>query len=606
VTLRGRTVLFWTLTLALPFLALAALEVVLRVAGLFAPEPLVIRTERMGRTVLQFNARLPHRYFDERRVSVPALSPDHFDVEKTPSHVRIVCLGESTTQGFPFDGHVTFPKQLEHLLRLRFPDRRIEVLNAGVSAVNSYSVLDILPEILDIKPDFVLVYLGHNEFYGAFGGASTVSFGRQDLLVRTYLRLLRLHTVQCVRATLSAVGGMFRGPASSRTLMAEVVRETRIPVNSPLRDHALDVFRRNLEEIQERCRERGVPVLFGTLVSNVADMPPFAADGDASLFFGGREALAALDTARAKRLLVEAKDRDLIPFRAPEAFNRVIRDIAMRDGAAVVDVAAAFADASPGGIPGNALLCDHLHPNPDGYYLMARKYYEAVLAAGNLAGGDSSFRPGRAPFAVGDLDWDIGLMKIFEMTHRWPFPESQVTVRDYVPRRDPTAGRIAFRYLFEENVWSRAQYAMADEYIKRGDPEGARDRYRAVALFAADDPYPMAQIAGTWEKSGNWAKAEEALAEAVQRARGKGLLLYRLAQTQYRQGRADQAAASLGEAAAAPELTREQRFNALFYRAGFLVEAGDTVRARQSLHSILVEDPEFRPALRFLAQIGDK
>jgi Tfp pilus assembly protein PilF len=59
------------------------------------------------------------------------------------------------------------------------------------------------------------------------------------------------------------------------------------------------------------------------------------------------------------------------------------------------------------------------------------------------------------------------------------------------------------------------------------------------------------------------------------------------------------------KAASAPELTRDQRFNALFYRAGFLAEAGDTIRARQSLRSILAADPTFRPAQQFLAQIGN-
>ncbi len=252
------------------------------------------------------------------------------------------------------------------------------------------------------------------------------------------------------------------------------------------------------------------------------------------------------------------------------------------------------------------MICDHLHPTPDGYYLMAKTFYDAsVLAAGSISGGDSTFTPGDSPYAVGDLDWDIGLMKIFEMTHRWPFPESPVTVRDYVPRGDPVSARIARRYLFEENVWSRAQYAMADEYVRRGDLEAARDRYRAVALFATDDPYPLAQIARTYEKSGDWVLCERALVEAVDRAAEKGLLLYQLAQAQYKQGRRAEAAATMEKAASAPELTRDQRFNALFYRAGFLVESGDTIRARQSLRSILAEDPKFRPAQRFLAQIGN-
>ena len=604
----GRRRLFWALTLAVPVLALALLEISLRVAGICAPEPLVVRAERMGRGVLRFNPRLPHRYFDARRVSVPALSPEHCDVIKTPRHLRIVCVGESTTQGFPFDGHVTFPKQLEHLLRQRFPERRVEVLNAGVSAINSFSVLDILPELLDLQPDIVLVYLGHNEYYGAFGAASTVSLGREDWLVRFYLRLLRLHAVQLVREALSAAGRLVSGPPPPRTLMAEVVRETRVPFDSPLRSHTLAVYRRNLAEIIRRCRERGVQVFVGTLVSNTRDMQPFSGGGPGgadSLYGAGRRALAAGDLAGAASSLAEAKDCDAIPFRAAEEFNAAIHDIAGREGAGLVDILGAFRRASPDGIPGSSLICDHLHPTPDGYFLMAKTFYDGMLAAGAILGGDSTFVPGDSPYAVGDLDWDIGLMKIFEMTHRWPFPESAVTVRDYVPRNDPVAARIARRYLFEENVWSRAQYAMADEYMRRGEAEAARDRYRAVALFAADDPYPLAQLARTYEKTGDWVLCERALVEAADRTTENGLLLYQIAQVQYKQGRAADAASSLEHAAAAHELTPDQRLNALFYRAGFLLESGDTTRARQALRSILAENPQFRPAQQFLAQIGD-
>jgi tetratricopeptide (TPR) repeat protein len=390
--------------------------------------------------------------------------------------------------------------------------------------------------------------------------------------------------------------------------MAEVVRETAIPPGSPLRAHTIEVFRRNLGQIVRLCRERNVPVFVGTLVSNIRDMRPFGGGGPGgadSVYEAGVRAAEAGDTVLAARLCAEARDLDEIPFRAAGAFNLVIRDVAEREGAAVVDIAGAFGAASPGGIPGRGMICDHLHPTPDGYFLMARSFYDAVLSAAVAEGGDTTFAPGRAAYAVGDLDWDIGLMKIFEMTHRWPFPESPVTVRDYTPHGDPAAAGLARRYLFEDNIWSRAQYAMAGEYLRRGDVEAARDRYRAVALFASDDPYPLAQLARTFEQAGDWVRCEQALAAAAVRTRENGLLLYQLAQAQYKQGRPAAAAASLDRAAASPELTREQRFNALFYRAGFLLESGDTSLARQTLRMILAEDPQFRPAQRFLAQIGE-
>ena len=56
-------------------------------------------------------------------------------------------------------------KQLRHLA----PDREIEVVNFGASAINSNVIADLAPEMVAYAPDVVLVYMGHNEFYGPDG-----------------------------------------------------------------------------------------------------------------------------------------------------------------------------------------------------------------------------------------------------------------------------------------------------------------------------------------------------------------------------------------------------------------------------------------------------
>ena len=119
-----------------------------------------------------------------------------FDITPRSNTFRVVCLGGSTTAGFPFEINATFPFQLQFRLRNALLDNWVEVINLGISAVNSYTVLDLMPEVLEIEPDLVLIYMGHNEYYGALGVGSTQSVSRNRHLVKAYLALRKLRFFQ--------------------------------------------------------------------------------------------------------------------------------------------------------------------------------------------------------------------------------------------------------------------------------------------------------------------------------------------------------------------------------------------------------------------------
>ncbi len=82
--------------------------------------------------------------------------------EKPEGTVRIIAIGGSTTvQGASNDE--TYPALLEHELSVLFPDRRIEVLNLGVSGTRSYFWLSRLDELLSYQPDIVIQYNAIND-----------------------------------------------------------------------------------------------------------------------------------------------------------------------------------------------------------------------------------------------------------------------------------------------------------------------------------------------------------------------------------------------------------------------------------------------------------
>jgi hypothetical protein len=111
-------------------------------------------------------------------------------------------MGCSTTRGFPYEMGITFTRILNYRLQDVFPHKRIEVVNLAMAAVNSYTQADFIDEILEKKPDAILIYTGHNEYYGALGIGSIENGGNDRWLKRAHLKLVRLRTYQLIRNSL--------------------------------------------------------------------------------------------------------------------------------------------------------------------------------------------------------------------------------------------------------------------------------------------------------------------------------------------------------------------------------------------------------------------
>ena len=642
-----RKFIFTILTALLPLAFFIVLEGILRLFGLFQQEPFIQEISPGGREYYQLNPWVAKRYFDSRKVTVPGLQPEKFLQDKNSQTFRIFCLGESTTAGFPFDCQVPFPAQLRYLLTQAYPQHQFEVINAGISAINSFTVIDLLPEILAHEPDLILIYMGHNEFYGAYGSASTIAIGQNDGYIRFYLKLQKLHIVQMLKRFM-ALFSSSKPVAPQRNLMPSVIKDQAVYYGAEKYRRTLQTFQNNLNLILAQCAKKSVPVILSNLVSNIRDLPPFAsanpafaeanskekyqqavARGDslwarqrhaesaaayrqafgmdssaAQLWYKlGQTAAASRDSNAAAYYFYGAKDRDLIPFRASEEVNQIINAAAQQRQMPFVNMQIAFSQRSPQGLIGNNLMVDHLHPDPNGYYLMATTFYEAIRALKILKNSEMTFQPAATPYFVTDLDWNIGLLKIFEMKHRWPFPEKPVKLDDCPPYGDSAATAIAKTYLLVDNVWSRAHYKMAEEYLRRKEYERARQEYLAVSVFAPDDPYPLQQVAKTYEIEGAWHQREIYLREALPSSAQPGMIFYQIAMAQWQQKNFAAACESMAKALTFSDLNAAQKKNARYYLAGFYAEAKDLARAREILIALLREDPGFQPARIFLQKL---
>ncbi|MDB4899659.1 MAG: hypothetical protein JWN53_1467, partial [Gemmatimonadetes bacterium] len=367
----------------MPVLLLALFEVGLRAAGYGADYPLFVPA-RQNADYLLPNPAVARRYFAAGPF-VPTPELELFRAQKTPQTYRIVFQGESSAKGFPY-GHGGMPsRMLEQRLQATFPDRDIEIVNTALTGVNSYTLLDQADEIIAQRPDAVLIYTGHNVYYGVFGVGSSHSFGSARSLVRSYLVLRRSRIVQLLANLLSRGSAPTLGDDSApRTVMQLMAGKQHIPLDSPRYRQGIEQFRANLDDLLARYRARGIPVLIGTLASNERDQPPLAGadsagtDSASAYYVRARRLDAQGDSAGARTAYREAKERDPLRFRAPEAMNRVIREVAARQGAIVVESQGAIEHASPGGVPGHTLILEHLHPNLDGYFLIADAFYETM------------------------------------------------------------------------------------------------------------------------------------------------------------------------------------------------------------------------------------
>ncbi|MFP6751614.1 MAG: SGNH/GDSL hydrolase family protein, partial [Pirellulaceae bacterium] len=91
-------------------------------------------------------------------------NPQSFPATKAAGTRRIFCLGGSTTHGRPYDDRTSFAGWLREFLPLADPAQHWEVINAGGVSYASYRVAAVSEQLLDLEPDLLIIYTGHNEF----------------------------------------------------------------------------------------------------------------------------------------------------------------------------------------------------------------------------------------------------------------------------------------------------------------------------------------------------------------------------------------------------------------------------------------------------------
>src|SRR5258708_5877656 len=204
---RKRIWLFRVIALLIPFVLLFLLEMALRLFHYGYDTSLFIESPDNA-AYWVMNPGASKKYFTDQ-LNATTGNREPFRKGKEAGVFRIFVLGESTTIGYPYFHNGSFHRWLLYRLMFDFPDKKIEMINVSLTAVNSYTVLGFSKEVVNYQPDAVLIYTGHNEYYGALGVGSTNRMGGSPRLVNFLLRLREYKVVQLMTRVIGGGSPLF-------------------------------------------------------------------------------------------------------------------------------------------------------------------------------------------------------------------------------------------------------------------------------------------------------------------------------------------------------------------------------------------------------------
>lgn len=415
--MRGRVA-----ALLLGLVLVALIEGGLRLLPALEPPPFAIQLARVeGRALHAVNPDYARRFF--AGVAEPIrrgirMTPRPYIEPAPEGALRVLFAGGSTVQGYPHPKRLSAPSYLQEMLGDLFPERSIEVFNAGITAASSFAVARAVEDgVAALGADLVVVYTGHNELYGVYGAASLAQGGQSVGMKRVHYALVQWR----LRPLVGKLIGPLGRESADGPLIEVMSKAGAIAASDPRRAQAAANLETNLRDVAAFCRARRVPLVLCTVTSNErgfapARLEPPLPNGERTrygdfLAQGQREraeaaALAALAqaevlyaddaylhflrgyhlehlgrAAQARAAYVRARELDPRPWRATAALNEVVRRVAAEEGVLLAEVEERFRAHSPAAGVGWELMADHLHPTAAGQVLLARSIVAALAGA---------------------------------------------------------------------------------------------------------------------------------------------------------------------------------------------------------------------------------
>jgi tetratricopeptide (TPR) repeat protein len=404
----------------LPVALLASVELVLRLVGAGYSTSFFREVRSDGKEFLENNNAFSLRFFPPELTRCPT----GFRIEKTKpaATCRIFILGESAAMGDPQPAFGP-GRCMEALLRNRFPAKRFEVINLGITAINSHVILPIARECAQQNGDIWIIYMGNNEMVGPFGAATVFGSRAPPLMAARFdLAIQRTRLGQLCVTLMRKLAGKKVNPSWGGM---EMFLQNQVPPDARSRDTVYHNFEANLRDIVRAGLHSRASVILNTMSVNLKDCPPLASISNSNLPAADREqfdalcsegralekqsqfaeaarrfeqaagidphfaevqfrwaeCLLGLASAAARDHFQLACDSDALPFRADSRVNSAIKSVVKDlagDHLVLCDAEAALAAANPADIAGKETFFEHVHFNFDGSYRLGKLWAEEV------------------------------------------------------------------------------------------------------------------------------------------------------------------------------------------------------------------------------------
>ncbi len=358
---------------------------------------------------------------------------ESFSAVKAENEFRIFVFGGSTVQGSPFSIDTSFARFLQLALHEADPSRKWTVVNCGGISYASYRLLPLMSECVRYQPDLYIVCEGHNEFLedisytdirktppAVVSVYSVAGQFRSFRILQSFLQTIRQHSA----GSAGQYGTSEKSNADELkpVLSAEVdaLLDHTGGLEAYQRDdlHAERVvthFRSNLIRMVELCKQQRLPVLFIQPPSNLSDCPPFKAEfssestadtvrrvGDLmdqaaavlrddpersiellhqataadprfawSWYQLGHALMAVSRYSEARAAFVKARDEDICPLRMTTPLEQTMQQVVLEFGQDFLNAAELLERNCRGGILGDNVLVDHVHPSFRGHQEIA-------------------------------------------------------------------------------------------------------------------------------------------------------------------------------------------------------------------------------------------
>ena len=308
--------------------------------------------------------------------SEPYFLTRNFYKQKQGEEKRIFIVGDDLVAGWPYTKNQSVGKKIEKILLKYNVKDKVELILISFAGFNSNYAVEFLSQLAEYKPDMVILFLGHNEFYTHEDLTPRIIGRYSNILsiINKWLLQSGLRKKIPYENSIDDLGLIISGESANQAI---------INTDSRYYDR-IDKFESNISWIIEFCDSNGIDLVLPPLSDNLI-IPPLgiiqnASESQADIIYNNAR-MAILrdgDITKAHELFYKSKELDAVKLRIPgDIKNFYVNTIS--DKTIVLRIDSLLNLHCESDIPSSKLFLDYVHPNVNGLNIIASTLAERII-----------------------------------------------------------------------------------------------------------------------------------------------------------------------------------------------------------------------------------